>query len=393
MTSHHAVLSPQIIDEASDWFVLMREQAATRQQREAFAEWLAASPVHVRAYIEIARLWGDCAKISAELDVDLPATADEHVVRLHDFVAPFARHEVAAENAVDRADAADVPHDKGGQGVLRRVWWPSGRRYALAASLMIVCLSSFFALWLTAGGRGYTTDFGEQRLITLEDGSTVLLNSRSRLSVRLSDSRRHVDLLEGQALFQVARDPNRPFVVRSGVVSVQAVGTSFDVNRRQSGTVITVVEGKVRVESTEPSKVAPAPAATKSSEAASGAGPGVELGSQGNGLAALLLTAGQQVSIDPGGDIERDDAANIQAATSWTRQELAFSDAALATVLEEFQRFSRTPIVLNDASLLDLRINAVFHNTNPDSLLRFISQFEDVEVERTQKEIRIRRKR
>ena len=88
---------------------------------------------------------------------------------------------------------------------------------------------------------------GEQRSIQFEDGSTVDLNSRSKIRVKYSKQERDVELIEGQALFHVAHDTSRPFIVAVGATRVRAVGTQFDVYKKSNGTVVTVVEGRVAV--------------------------------------------------------------------------------------------------------------------------------------------------
>src|SRR6202042_1786963 len=93
----------------------------------------------------------------------------------------------------------------------------------------------------------YATSLGEQRSIQFEDGSTVELNSRSKVRVKYSKQERDVELIEGQALFHVAHDVSRPFIVAVGPTRVRAVGTQFDVYKRSNGTVVTVVEGRVAV--------------------------------------------------------------------------------------------------------------------------------------------------
>lgn len=104
---------------------------------------------------------------------------------------------------------------------------------------------------------------------------------------------------------------------------------------------------------------------------------------------SLSASAGEQVRVAQNGAMERTTTANAEAAISWLQHELRFDDQPLSDVVEEFNRYARTPIVLVDPSLENLRINAVFHTTNPDSLLRFVSRFDGVRVEKTQKEIRI----
>src|SRR5690606_26847429 len=95
---------------------------------------------------------------------------------------------------------------------------------------------------------------GEQRTVTLADGSVIELNARSRIKVRYADRERAIDLLQGQALFRVAKDPTKPFIVASGGTYVRAVGTQFDVYKKSVGTVVTVVEGRVAV--TTPTAIA-----------------------------------------------------------------------------------------------------------------------------------------
>src|SRR5205807_1325966 len=107
----------------------------------------------------------------------------------------------------------------------------------------------FAGLGLWGRPQVYATAIGEQRSVVLKDGSMIQLNSRSRVEVRYTDHDRKIALKEGQALFTVARDTQRPFLVSAGDTAVRAVGTQFDVNRLETEIVVTVLEGKVAVES------------------------------------------------------------------------------------------------------------------------------------------------
>src|SRR5262249_15873572 len=122
------------------------------------------------------------------------------------------------------------------------------RSLGLAAAILLLVLGALSAWFLTQRGT-YVTDVGEQRSFMLEDGSSVELNSRSRLKVHFTGCERSIELQAGQALFRVANDRTRPFVVNSGNASVRAVGTQFDVYRKKSGTVVTVLEGIVAIAS------------------------------------------------------------------------------------------------------------------------------------------------
>jgi transmembrane sensor len=348
-------VAPQIIDEASEWFVTMRDSNASAEDREVFAEWLRASPVHVGAYLEIARLWTDAVRIDGALPVDLDANQSPNVVPLG------VRHprEASATDAAEGRKPDALRKSSNTRSLSRRM--------AIAAS---------FAVALVAGGSwlyfnrapAYTTGIGEQRTVTLTDGSVVKLNSRSTFKVQMSSNLREIELVDGQAFFEVAHDAKRPFIVTSGNSAIRAVGTQFDVNRKHSGTVITVIEGRVKLDTVAPESRSDEP------------GP-------------LYLSAGEQIRVVPSGAMDRTPNPNTAAAVSWLRQELIFEDQPLIDVLEEFNRYSRTPIVLADPALGDLRINAVFHTTSPDSLLRFVSRYENVQVERSEKEIRISSRR
>jgi transmembrane sensor len=348
MSSDRSTMAPQIVEEASDWFVQMREPAVSAEDQVAFTQWLRASPVHVGAYLEIARMWGDAAHLPP--DIDLTATRPSNILPLR--VAEAAR------------TAGPIDHSN------RR----TPRRVAIATSLFALCVAATGTWWYAdRGSATYASDIGEQRLITLADGSTVKLDSRSRLSVRLTRQVREIELLAGQALFDVAHDSKRPFIVRTGDVFIRAVGTQFDVNRRLSGTVVTVVEGRVRLgmSGQDTTSVISDSAVTT------------------DGASAVLLSAGEQVKIARTGGIDPPAKANTAAATSWVQQELVFDGLPLSDVIEEFNRYSRIPLVLTDTSLGTLRVNAVFHTTNPDSLLRFVSRLQNVRIERSEQEIRI----
>jgi transmembrane sensor len=93
----------------------------------------------------------------------------------------------------------------------------------------------------------YTTGMGEQRFLKLADSSTVELNAKSRVRVHFTRDERAVDILAGEALFNVTKDSARPFVVGVGGMRVSVVGTQFDVYKKAHATVVTVVEGRVSV--------------------------------------------------------------------------------------------------------------------------------------------------
>jgi transmembrane sensor len=240
------------------------------------------------------------------------------------------------------------------------------------AACLVAGLGLALALLGFHHGRSVTfeTATGELRSIVLDDGSTVQLNAQSRLRVRFAEHERNVELLAGQALFQVAKDKARPFIVASGEARVRAVGTQFDVYRRKGGTTVTVIEGQVTVMSNE--------AAAEVHDGRGDAPPS-------------LLSAGEQVTVVPrvAASPKR---ANVAAATAWTQRHLVFESATLAEVAEEFNRYNRRPLVVEDAGLRDFHVSGVFSSADPTLLLRFLRAQPEIAIEETDTQIRVIRR-
>jgi transmembrane sensor len=340
-----AKLNAQVCEEAAEWFVEFRTGGADAEVRRQFNAWLRQSPDHVRAYLETAVVWNtgvalDPKRRYQESDLIALAGAEDTVVRLDDVSAPPTA--VARRAGAAAARAA------------RRLAIPA--LYGIAASLLVVAVVELTTLTLHRGI--YATEIGEQRSIALADGSTVELNSRSRIRVRFADAERSVDLLAGQALFRVAKDKMRPFVVRSGDASIRAVGTEFDVYQKRQGTVITVIEGRVSVGDS-------------------------------------LLAAGEQLTVastPTSTSAARPVHANIAAATAWTQRQLVFESATLADVADEINRYNDRQLVIDDAGLNDFHISGVFSSTDPASLVRFLRTRRDIIINETGDVIHVSRR-
>jgi transmembrane sensor len=369
-----------IFAEAGEWLVDFREGDVDAEGRRRFNAWLRRSPEHIQAYMEVAAVWGDIPRLAAGMEVDVDAVV-AHARALNNVAVlnapglaslpaqPTSRPPVRAADAGKCANLniASV-RSPGKRGSMPRLW-------AYAAAVMALVAVSTLVTWLwTDRGSLYATAIGEQRSIALADGSAIELSARSAIRVRLSDRGRDVELLEGQALFSVAKDPSRPFVVTSSNARVRAVGTQFDVHRRSSGTTVTVLEGRVGVESQEESARAE--------------------------RRALYVSAGQQVTVPESRDSMSHETAGTRAPRlrkidagardSWAERKLMFENAPLSDVVEEFNRYNETQMVLVGGSTLGtFRISGVFSATKPASLLRFLSDQMRLEVIATDHEISI----
>lgn len=394
-------LNRQILDEASEWFVDFRVGDVDSSARERFDLWLRQSPEHIRAYMEIANTYVVLPALNPTSKLDIQeliayARSEGNVVPFDHTMRPNQPLSQAAdldgESRVERGalNAQPSPRRRG------------SRIFALAASIAMVCVMASLLPWLAGQWHStYATDIGERRSITLEDGSTIDLNARSKVRVRFSKSERDVELIEGQALFAVAHDVSRPFIVSAGNTAVRAVGTQFDVYRKGSGTTVTVVEGRVAVFGLSYSS------AKSSSLAGAGDGQGPRIPSPPKGESALphqhsvlsaspspgevFVSAGEQVTVTER-PIPEPKQANVAAATAWTQHQLVFDASPLSDVVDGFNRYNTRQIVIEDRALDDFHVSGVYSSTDPASLIRFLRQQPGIDVIETDEGVRITRK-
>jgi transmembrane sensor len=333
--------------EASEWFIEFRAGDVHGEARLRFMEWLRRSPEHIQAYLEVSSTWSELPQSDPDGRFDIASMIER--ARNEADVIPLS---VVSPSAAPATSAAKP-----------RVLRTPGRRPVLAAAavaLLATCAAVF--IWMDRDtAHAYSTGIGEQRTIQLMDGSTVELNARSKVEVRLTDHRRDVALVEGQALFRVAKDKQRPFVVQAGEAQVRAVGTEFDVYRKQTGTVVTVVEGRVETY------------------------PGSD------GTAAVILSAGEQLTVVPH-TVTKPMRADTAAATAWVQKRLIFEETPLSEVADEFNRYNRRPLAIDDAELKALKISGVYSSIDPASLINFLRNQNSIRVIETEDQVRVVRR-
>lgn len=384
-------LNHQISEEAAGWLIELRTGDIDTAGRRAFDLWVRSSPEHLRAFIEMAALWNASSAVDARrrLDVETimaPAGDEIKVIGLR---SEFSGGADVARLAFPERDSlasepADAPRGKGvkGGGVGRIA------RLAVAASLIVAAAGGA----LTLGSRflgppTYRTQVGEQRSIRLADGSIMVLDSRSRLRVAFTPNIRKVELLAGQALFDVTRNPQKPFVVLAGETVVRDVGTQFNVNRGRDGTLVTVVEGQVSVSrSDDGASESARPAAAPAAGRADLADDEVPKTNRPN-----FLSAGEQVDMPAYGFSLQPVEVNVSSVMAWTHRQVVLNSATLAQAADVFNRYSTRKLVTEDRGLKPLRLSGVF-DTDPDFLIRYLSARPDISVTETDSEIDIVRR-
>ena len=368
-------LNRQILEEASEWFVDFRVGDVDAAASERFDEWLRRSPEHIRAYWEIAKTYVQLPSLSETGRLDVGALiayahSDGNVVPINAGAAP------------EEPPSAPAPPPR-----TERAVRPPARRRRFAAAAACALAGTFAAaLWWQSGHHSlYATDVGERRSLTLADGSTVDLNVHSSIRVEFSNSERRVELLDGQALFQVAKDKDRPFIVRSGSATVRAIGTQFDVARQSAATTVTVLEGRVAVYNVREARGSdgPRPAPALPAPAAGLIDP--------SGGTAVFLSAGEQVTVTPA-TIPVPRHADLSATTAWMQQRRMIFDATkLSDVVQEFNLYNHRQLVIDGSELSDFRVSGVYSSTDPASLLRFLREQPGIRITETDAEVRIAR--
>ncbi len=303
--------------QAADWFAQAHSPDIQPDNEPAWLEWI-EDDGHQRAYENCELAWELAAELRNTATVAALLAAADRLT------------------AAGRAASASAARPK---------WRVQLRQIGLAASVVAAGAVAWLSLNRPATLE-YSTAVGEQHTVLLADGSSVALNTDSLVRVEFSAHRRRIALLRGEALFSVSHDPSRPFEVRALQGVTTAVGTQFDVEITRAGAAVSVLEGTVTVGGDANSTSLPAVAVA--------AGSGVGYSQQG-GVSALR-------------------PAEVDRIQGWRTQRMVFNDIPLNTALAEYNRYTRTPIVLSDPALGSRHINGVFHIGDEAAFLSALDQ-------------------
>lgn len=329
-------MSP-ITRQAAEWVVRLRSPDRPANCEQLFADWLRVSPVHVREYLCAVEVWEG---------LEHPAAG-----------AGRSREELIREAGAG-ATVVDLPTAAPPSGNERRLfrWRRVGLALALTALLVLACLG-----WRQTAVITVATGVGEQRSEVLADHSVIELNTRSEIRVAFSAAERRVELVRGEAFFDVAKDPTRAFVVVTDMATARAIGTRFSVYRSQTRTLVTVAEGRVLVRE-------------KTADSLARAGSAAAVG-------AVEVTPGKQAEAQPGRPVQMRQA-DVARTLAWRARRLVFDGEPLSEVVEEFNRYNSPPLLIADPRLREQRISGVFGANDPESLLDFLVKVDHIVVSR-----------
>lgn len=310
-----------VAGKAEQWFARLLDPDCTAVDRQAFERWRATSPAHADAYRQVEKLWATSEE-AIKSDPALMVTAQR---ALHPPKAWFSHRWI-------------VP--------------------ASAAVAIIVVALLLVPVWLfhshAPAGTEYRTTIGQQKTISLKDGTRIVLDTHSEVRVRYNAHTRRVDLLRGRAQFHVHANPQRPFVVHARAGTVTDIGTTFQISLEKHRVNVTLLEGRVTVFTQVDGKTRHA-----------------------------ALAPGQQLDFNRNGAISPVHKANLELAKGWTSGKLFVHDWPLSKLLDALNRYNTTQMVIGDPSLRHLHISGVFHVNDQKTLLLALEQGWSLKAVRT----------
>ena len=320
---HNELENDPISQTAADWLIRLQQPSLSLEETVEWQRWMTADPRHARAFDRIEELWNKCERL------EWPAAKGPAASAIDDY---DGSEPVSSWLARRPATARGLPLES------------SSKRHALlawaSAAAVVVAGAVAAQMFRTATSRAksFETPIGGNITVRLADGSAIELAAHSRCDVWFDRNHRTVNLVRGEALFHVAKDPHRPFRVHAGNANVEAVGTEFDVRRTADRVIVSVVEGRVLIQPVEPF----IPVSWVNWTYANGE--------------PMTLGAGNQTTVNATGIESRQAITDTETTLSWRRGRLAFEREPLRDVIEDVNRYSTVPIALDNERMGDILI-------------------------------------
>ncbi|MBL8268011.1 FecR family protein [Steroidobacter sp.] len=296
--------SQRIDEQAAHWAVRLQQGSVAAEEQSVLDEWLAADSRHPGALLRAQAIWLDLERVGA----------------------------LAAGREV--AEIRSKP------------WYSNAQLLRVAAA--VVALSVGAIVWWAQVYRPdvYISDVGEVRRVRLKDGSSMVLNTATRATVHIDESLREIKLGEGEGVFEVAKDPARPFIVRAGAVSVRAVGTVFSVRSVNEQVSVVVTEGVVELSDDSRNSDAP-----------------------------RRIAANEQVTVTPTRQPEVTPVTREQAERRlvWRDGLVEFDGETLHYAVTEINRYNHRQIVIDNPALASRPVVGLFRASDPENFAATIA--------------------
>ena len=329
--------------QAAEWLAKLDAEQPNKTDLAESKQWVNADPTHRSTFEELVEFWDEMNILTqAVLPRELQVSEQNR-----------------EQNREQKPQLSAFSYTKAAMGT---------------AFLSVVTLVIALTIMLT-GPTIYTTEIGEQQTIKLADNSKVQLNTNSRLEVDYSDKYRRLTLSHGEAHFDVAHNPDRPFEVYAGQGLVRAIGTAFTVHIRKIDIEVLVTEGTVELDRAETgSQVQQPPSAPiintnvvippnsniSPQQATEGFAPG------------LKVSAGNKVMYDKQllDNVKLIVATQIEEQLSWRQGMLLFKGEPLQKVVDEVSRYTQLKIIIPERSARELKVGGYLKSATPNPFLK-----------------------
>lgn len=324
------------VEQAIEWLEKLRDPRPG--DHAAFMQWLKTSPLNVREML-----------LASELDRQLRSIDPGRATDVQALLAEISSNVIpvtASHSAGCELPRRSSVWQRARRGVAT-AW--SGRAWKVAAGFAVITLSTL-GVWAVdglAGSEHMSTAASEWHTKLLSDGSRVRMGPLTELRIVMSDERRVIELLRGEALFQVAKDAQRPFIVHTARAEARALGTVFAVSQHPDQVLVTVEEGSVSVRR--------ATGAARTDQ--------------------VRLTAGQQVGVTPAAPLTVK-TVDVDVELAWATGRILLKDSTVAEAIAAFNRLNRTQIELDvdDPEIAATRIVGVFDAADPEGLVSLLTR-------------------
>lgn len=311
-------------EQSSEW--LERLKSPKRGDEAEFVSWLKRSPLNVREILFATALDRASRAVDRRHAIDVQRLRLRVVAGIITLPASHASSRRSRTNSTGASGA---------------------RAWKLAAGIAALAVTALGILAVEGAGRAQSmvTEAGEWKQTRLEDGSVVHLGPRSRLRIAMSARQRRIELKQGEALFEVAKDANRPFIVATQRAEAHALGTVFAVSRLPDHVLVTVKEGRVAVRRT---------------------------GAFLLHTPSVKLRAGHQVAVSDAVTPLQVKPVDVATELAWTQGRLVFTHTTVAQAAEAFNRHNRLQIHITDRELAARSIGGIFRAADPESFVQLL---------------------
>lgn len=360
MTSQHPEfpeeeLPPSIEDEAAAWFLRRRRGRLSTEEMQALQNWLLANPAHAAAWRDTEKTW-NC--------LDEQAVTPELIVARRQALTAMRQAQLrrwsAPSSLVKR---------------MRTAMQSSGtRNWSAAAAAVVIAAVGVSFYWTAKNGDRYQTGIGERRTVLLSDNSRITLDAMTQVRVRYGGSARDIELIEGQAQFEVARQPRRPFRVRAGYRVVEALGTVFTVEYIDRHMKVALLEGRVKVDR--------APEFLAQVTEKSGRNPAPGTAAVAPISAEVELKPGEALHFDRDDRQSLDKHADLAAETAWREGKVIFRQEPLRDAVKRLNRYSHVQLKVIDPTIESLPVSGIFGDTDAEAFAEAVAEYFPVEFQR-----------